>query len=137
MLCKEHNLHSGRHPEPEQSQFPQPHGHQWTWTHPAAFKHQVDHIKSTWVSSLYKCWAYKLVKRDSTSQFSDSICLVTSLRTIKKMSHKRAKFNNWGSCRTWIQNRKRVSVGAIRQISSTSKVKWHSQDHRTIQNLII
>ena len=62
-----------------------------------------------------------------------SICLVTSLITIKEKSRKRAKFKNWGSCRTLIQDKKRVSVGAIKRISSTSKVKRHSQDHRKIQ----
>ena len=41
VLCQEHNLHPGLHPDPDQLHFPQPHGHQWTWTHPAGFKHHL------------------------------------------------------------------------------------------------
>ena len=87
-LCVEHNL------RPAQSRFPHPLGRLWTWNHPAGSKHQLDHIliNSKWVNSLRNCRAYNSVELDSDHRIV-SIHLLASLRSIKKTTCKRPKFN--------------------------------------------
>ena len=87
-LCVEHNL------RPAQSRFPHPLGRLWTWNHPAGSKHQLDHIliNSKWVNSLRNCRAYNSVELDSDHRIV-SIHLLTRLRSNKKTTCKRPKFN--------------------------------------------
>ena len=87
-LCVEHNL------RPAQSRFPHPLGRLWTWNHPAGSKHQLEHIliNSKWVNSLRNCRAYNSVELDSDHRIV-SIHLLTSLRSNKKTTCKRPKFN--------------------------------------------
>ena len=80
----------------------------------------------------------KILKLDTYRRITlISICFVTSLRAIKGNSHKRGKFKTGGSCRTLIQDKKRVSVGAIQQLSHISKVEGHSLNQRMIPNLFL
>ena len=58
-------------------------------------------------------------------------------RAIKGKLHKRGKLKTGWSCMTVIQDEKRVSVEAIKQISGASKVERYSQDHRTIKNVFL
>lgn len=87
-LCVEHNL------RPAQSRFPHPLGRLWTWNHPAGSKHQLDHIliNSKRVNSLRNCRAYNSVELDSDHRIV-SIHLLTSLRSNKKTTCERPKFN--------------------------------------------
>lgn len=77
-----------------QSRFPHPLGRLWTWNHRAGSKHQLDHIliNSKWVNSVRNCRAYNSVELDSDHRIV-SIHLLTSLRSNKKTTCKRPKFN--------------------------------------------
>ena len=84
----EHNL------RPAQSRFPHPHGELWAWNHPAGSKHQLDNIliNSKWVNSLCNCRAYNSIELPDSNRIV-SIHLLTSLRSNKKTTCKRPKFN--------------------------------------------
>ena len=129
MLCQEHNLYPGLHPEPEQSRFPQSHGHQWTWTHPSGCKHQLDHRNSKCVSSLYKCYRPYLQLGETwlCTIALVSIFLVAGLRAIKGKSRKRAPFKIGGSCmleKLNLANKTRNYIAAWKTIYSLC-----SEDH--------
>ena len=76
--------------------------------------------------------AYNSVNLDSAPYHSLASVLLLVKRAIKGKLHKRGKLKTGGSCRTVIQDEKRISVEAIKQISGASKVERHSQERLKI-----
>lgn len=104
---------------PVHQRFPQPRCRQWTWTHPAGSKQQLDHIliNSKWTNSLRNCRAYNTVELDSDHRIVSTM-LITSLRTSKGKLCRRPRFN----CRKLAarpSNKRGIPAGTFKLLQST------------------